>query len=154
MSAARPSSRAASKASLIRATPVATASAIELLQPGNRLSEVFVPAPTQAQEVESIRRIRSVSGGSGGAKKPGDRMGRLQRRQDPLQTRQLPKGAKRLGVRDRLVASAAGVPQVGVLGTDAGIVETGRDRVRLQDLPLVVLQDGRERPVKHPRAPG
>ena len=38
------------------------------------------------------------------------------------------------------VLGAADVLQLGVLGADAGIVEAGRDRVRLDDLAVRVLQ--------------
>ena len=50
---------------------------------------------------------------------PGDRVRGLQRRDDPLQPRELAEGRQRLLVGDRDVAGAAGVAQVGVLGADA-----------------------------------
>ena len=52
-------------------------------------------------------------------------------------------GGQRLGVGDAGVAGAAGVAQPGVLGTRAGVVEAGRDRVRLEDLAVLVLHDRR-----------
>src|SRR5581483_7536586 len=51
------------------------------------------------------------------------------------------------------VLHAADVPEVRVLGTDAGIVEPGRDRVRVRDLTVVVREDRRPRAVEHARAP-
>ena len=41
---------------------------------------------------------------------------------------------------DRDVGDAAGILEPGVLGADSRIVETGRDRVAFEDLPVVVLQ--------------
>ena len=52
------------------------------------------------------------------------------------------------------VAHPARVAQVGVLGPDARVVEPGGDRVRLQDLPVLVLEHRRERAVQHALAPG
>ena len=51
-------------------------------------------------------------------------------------------------VGDRAVLAAAAVLEVGVLGADARVVEAGRDRVRLGDLALLVLQDVRPRAVQ------
>src|SRR5438105_14748425 len=39
------------------------------------------------------------------------------------------------------------------LGTDAGIVEAGADRMRLRDLAVLGLEDVRTRPVEHPGFP-
>ena len=50
-------------------------------------------------------------------------------------------GVERLVVGRGQVRRAAGVVEEGVLGADAGIVEPGADRVRLEDLPVVVGQD-------------
>ena len=64
------------------------------------------------------------------------------------------KAASACVVGDRHVARAAGVAQPGVLGPDAGVVEAGRDRVRLEDLALVVLHDRRVRaPCSTPARP-
>ena len=56
-------------------------------------------------------------------------MARLEGRKDPLQPRQLTERAQGLSVGNRLVARSAGVPEVGVLGTDARVVEPGGDRM-------------------------
>ena len=51
-------------------------------------------------------------------------------------------------VGDGLVAHAAAVAQVGVLGPDTRVVEAGRDRVGLDDLAVLVLEHRRERAVQ------
>src|SRR3954453_9878421 len=89
----RPSLRAASNACLIRPTPAATASVIQLFEPRDRLRQVLIPAPTQTNEVESLRRIRNVSGGFGG-QQPRDHVGGLEGRENSLQPRQLPEPVK------------------------------------------------------------
>ena len=59
---------------------------------------------------------------------------------------------QRLVVGDRHVAGAAAVAQVRVLGTGARVVEPGRDRVRLEDLAVLVLHDRRVGAVQHAAA--
>ena len=59
----------------------------------------------------------------------------------PSSSRQPLERAQRLVVGDADVARAAGVAQPGVLGAGAGIVEAGADRVRLEDLAVLVLHD-------------
>ena len=76
-------------------------------------------------------------------------MGALQGRDDPLQARAGRERIERLTVGDRHVAGAAAVAQPGVLGAGAGVVQAGRDRVRLEDLAVLVLHDRRERAVQH-----
>ena len=41
-----------------------------------------------------------------------------------------------------------------MLGADAGVVEPGADRVRFEDLPVVVGEHHRARAVEHADAPG
>ena len=65
----------------------------------------------------------------------------LERRDDPLEPGAPLERGERLVVGHRDVARAAGVAQPRVLGADARVVEAGRDRVRLEDLAVVVLQD-------------
>src|SRR4051794_23457425 len=97
--------------------------------PGKDLGEVLVTAPAQADQVE----VRA-----GGVRflvqDPRDGVRGLERRDDPLDGGQLVEGRDRLLVGDRLVARAAAVAQVSVLGPAARVVEAGRDRVRLGDL--------------------
>ncbi len=70
----------------------------------------------------------------------GHRVARFERRDDALGAAQAVEGGERLVVGDADVFGAADVLQVGVLGADAGVVEAGRDRMRLGDLAVVVLQ--------------
>src|SRR3954447_4944491 len=95
ISAARPSSRAALNAAAIRAGPVA--SGIDPLECRQRLVEVLVTAPGQADQVGAARIVAFVE-------QPGDRMGGLERRDDPLESRQLAESAQRLLVGDRDVS--------------------------------------------------
>src|SRR5229473_2234735 len=60
----------------------------------------------------------------------------------------------RVFVADGDVVHALEVAQEGVLRTDAGIVEPGRDRVCVEDLAVAVLQEVRVRAMQHARAPG
>jgi hypothetical protein len=64
----------------------------------------------------------------------------FQRRDDALGAAQVVEGGQRLVVGDADVLGAADVLQPGVLGADAGVVQAGRDRMRLDDLAVVVLQ--------------
>jgi hypothetical protein len=62
----------------------------------------------------------------------------LQRRQDPLCRGQPPERSERLVVGRRYVLGTPRVAQVRVLGPDARMVETRRDRVRVGDLTVSV----------------
>src|SRR3954470_20285066 len=106
-----------------------------LSTPLKDFGEVLVPAPGEAHEVQL---------GGRGVQQPGDRVGGLERRDDPVAGRQLAERRDRLLVGDRLVARAAAVAQPGVLGAAARIVEARRDRVGLEDLALAVLEHGAE----------
>ena len=61
-------------------------------------------------------------------------------------------GGERLVVRRADVLRAAGVAQVRVLGPDARVVEAGGDRVRVENLAVVVGEHRRARAVQHRRA--
>ena len=69
----------------------------------------------------------------------GDGVGGLEGGDDPLGAGEELDGLDGLGVRDRAVLHAAAVLQVGVLRADAGVVETGADRVRDLDLPVEIV---------------
>src|SRR3954447_13108949 len=112
--------------------------------PGKDLGEVLVPAARQADEIEVAGRL---------LEDPGDRVGGLERRDDPLDRGELVERGDRLLVGDRLVARATAVAQPRVLGPAARVVEAGGDRVRFGDLPVVVLHHRAERAVQHARAP-
>ena len=64
----------------------------------------------------------------------GDRVRRLERRDDALRLAEQPEAFERLRVRDGDVLGAAGVLVEAVLGADAGVVEARRDAVRLLHL--------------------
>ena len=70
----------------------------------------------------------------------GDRVARFERRDDALGPAQPMERDERIGVGDPDVFGPADVLQVGMLGTDARVVEPGRDRMRLGDLAVLVLQ--------------
>src|SRR6185436_10699111 len=81
-------------------------------------------------------------------------MRRLQRRDDPLEPRELGERRKRLLVRHGEIAGPPAVAQVGMLRPDARIVEASRNGMRLLYLALVVRQDRRERAVQDAGAAG
>src|SRR5687768_16679245 len=106
------------------------------------LGEVLVAAPAERDE-------REAPCGRGLAQHPRDRVSRLQGRDDPFQPRELAEGAQRLRVGDRLVTDAARVPQERVLWADAGVVQSRRYGVRLEDLAVGVLEHRGQRTVQH-----
>src|SRR4051812_16076076 len=143
ISAARPG--AARKAAAMRAEPAPLP--IPYAEPRERLGEVLVPPAGQADEVELRRFLRAR------AERPGDRVGGLQRGDDPLQLGDAAEGGERLLVGRRDVARAARVAQPRVLGAAARVVEAGGDRVRLEDLAVPVLHERGERAVQPPAPP-
>src|SRR5512132_1034961 len=146
--AARPSSPAASKAAAIRAVPVSVVvpSGIERGELRRDLVHVLIAAAAECQHVEALA--------TAVLEKPGDRVGRLERRDDALETSEIPEGAQGLHVGGRVVRRSAGVAQIGVLGADPRIVEARRDRMRLQNLAVGVLEDSREGAVQDALAAG
>src|SRR5579883_979774 len=64
----------------------------------------------------------------------GDRVRGFERREDAFELRAQLEGGERLLVRHRHVGYALHVVQPRVLGPDTGIIEAGRDRMRLGDL--------------------
>ena len=81
-------------------------------------------------------------------------MGALERRNDPLQPRGPLEGIERLLVGDGEVAGAALIAQPRVLGPRAGVVQSGGDRVGLEDLAVLVLHDRRVGAVEDPGRAG
>src|SRR4051794_7029549 len=144
MRAARPSPRAASNAPAMRSRP--DVSAIETLEPRDRLGQVLVASAGEAQDV--ITRLARI------LEQPRDRVGGLERRDDALEACQLSEGAQRLVVSDGRIQGPTAVPQMGVLGADARVVQTGGDRVRLEDLAVLISEHRRHRSVEDPEAPG
>ena len=74
-------------------------------------------------------------------------MGRLERGDDPLGVREELERLDHLGVRHGLVAGPPGGREVAVLGTDARVVEPGRDGLGLEDLADLVLEQVALHPV-------
>src|SRR5260370_10828859 len=82
------------------------------------------------------------------------RVRRLERGHDALEPgAELERGHGVLVV-DGDVVHALEIAQEGMLRTDAGIVEPGRDRVCVEDLAVAVLQEVRVGAMQHARAPG
>src|SRR3954447_24924049 len=70
-------------------------------------------------------------------------MSGLERRNDSFETAQLPERVQGVLVARPQVFGAAAVAQPRMLGADAGIVEAGRDRVRVGDLAVFVREHRR-----------
>ena len=70
----------------------------------------------------------------------GQRMARFKRGDDAFQAAQVVERLKRLVVGHRDVFGAAAVLEPGVLRADAGVIKTRGNRVRLDDLAILVLQ--------------
>ena len=80
------------------------------------LGEVLVAPAGEAHEVQAVGRARILQ-------HPGDRVGGLQRRDDPLELGHAPERRQRGVVGHGLVARAPAVAQVGVLRARARVVE-------------------------------
>ena len=83
----------------------------------------------------------------------GQSMRRFQRRNDPFKLAAELKGFDGFIVGGGKKLNASHIIEPGVLRPDAGIVETGRDRVCLLDLSIVVHQQISSVAVQHTRAP-
>src|SRR3954467_12265110 len=129
--ARRPSARTASNVARMR--PLTRSP-----EQRERFGEVLVAAAGEADEVERVLALVRVR------EHPRQRVGGLERRDDALELRTAAERGQRVGVGDRLVARAPRVAQPRVLRPRAGIVEAGRDGVRLEDLAVLVLHDRAE----------
>ena len=98
-------------------------------------ADVLVAAPREVDEqmLVAFHRRRQLH-------RVGDGVARLERRDDALGAAEAVERRQRLVVGDADVLGPADVVQPGVLGADAGVVEAGRDRVRLVDLAVLVGQ--------------
>src|SRR4051794_39721424 len=134
MSAARPGASA-------NARPMAS---VSVAATGQHLREVLVAPARAAQEIHRRAPAVLVDGVV-------QCVGRLERRDDPLQPGDLAERGVGLLVAHRDVGRPPRVAQPRVLGSRPGVVEAGRDGVRLGDLTVLVLHDGGERPVQHAR---
>src|SRR5690349_3483368 len=93
------------------------------------LGEVLVAAPRQRDEVQpAVAWIRE---------RPRERVRGLERRDDSFEARHPAEGSDRLVVGHGHIAGAPLVAHPGVLRTGTGVVEAGRDGVRLEDLTLL-----------------
>src|SRR5437588_4255486 len=133
--ARRPSARADSNASAMRSAP-------EMRQ---RLLEVLIPPARQTDQVE-------VAGAM--VERPGDGVRALERGDDPFQTGGALESSQGVRVGDRAIRCAPRVPQPGVLGTGAWIVEAGGDRMGLEYLAIFGLHQRRVGAVQDTRQPG
>src|SRR6266481_2947901 len=82
-----------------------------------------------------------------------ERVRRLERGDDPLGAGEVAERLERLRVVCPHILRSADVPKVRVLRADARIVEAGRDRVRVGDLPVLVGEDRRAGTVQHAGPP-
>ena len=82
----------------------------------------------------------------------GQRMGGLQRGDDPLQLRAELEGVQRLLVRRVHIFHAAELMQPGMLGADAGVIQARADGVAFQDLAELILQQIGAVAMQHARA--
>src|SRR4029077_16144608 len=89
---------------------------------------------------------RAAGMGSRPALGHGESVGALERRQDPLALTESAHAGKRLLIARGLVVNAPDGGKQRVLGTPPRIVEPCRDRMRLLDLAVLVLQQHRVGP--------
>src|SRR3712207_5501504 len=82
-----------------------------------------------------------------------DRVRRLERRDDTLEARAEGESFQGFLVGYARVLDQTFVLEVGVLGTDGGIIQAGGDRVRLPDLALLGLEDVAQVAVQHAGSP-
>ena len=81
----------------------------------------------------------------------GDGVRRLERRDDAFELGQELEGLERFVIGRRQEGDAAEIGEPRMLGADARVVEPGRDRVRLVDLPVLVHQQIGAVAVQHAR---
>src|SRR5205085_2518485 len=98
--------------------------------------DVLVAAPGKVHEQHLVARQRGRE--TGGIRQG---MRRFERRDDPLDATAFVECRERLVVGDGDVLRATRVLQPGVLRTNAWIIETRRDGMRLRDLAIRVLQE-------------
>src|SRR5581483_6040123 len=108
-----------------------------LVTPPRQVDEQQRPAPEPGREHARV----------------GQRVARLERRDEALQATELTEGVQRVLVVHRDVPRAAALLEEAVLWSDARVIYTGGDAVRSGDLPPVVLEDVAARPVQDAHAP-
>lgn len=100
------------------------------------LLDVFVAA---AREVHDDDLIGAHGGGR--LDRVGDRVGGFECGDDALDLGEVLESIDGFFIRGVRVFGATGVPEVGVLGSDGGIIEAGGDGVGIEYLAVLVLQD-------------
>src|SRR5262245_53980821 len=113
-------------------------------QAPEHLGEVLVAAATEPHEDQVGVEVSSA----------GERVGRLERGEEALGAGELLERLERLLIGCDDVLGPAGVAEKGVLRADAGVVEAGRDRVRVGDLSVFVGEHRGAGAVKHGGASG
>ena len=141
ISAARPSSWSAAKRRSMRVVI-----ALCFQMPRDRI-EVLVAAAGEIDHHQVILRLlrRQIE-------HLGDGVRRFQRRNDAFELGEKLERVERLVVGGREKGDAADIVEPGVFGADAGIIETGRDRMRFVDLAVLVHQEIGAIAVQHARA--
>ncbi|MHC2523324.1 hypothetical protein ACVIEM_000409 [Rhizobium leguminosarum] len=79
----------------------------------------------------------------------GNGMRGFERRDDAFEAGEGLESLERFVVHDRHIVDTAGIVQPGMFGTDAGIIETGRNRMAFLDLTVTILQQIGAVAVKH-----
>src|SRR5262249_3646076 len=108
------------------------------------LLKILVSAAREAEQDELLVELGD----------PRQRVGGLERREDPFRPRQPPARGERFLVRGGGGLGAAGVAQERVLRTGAGVVQAGGDRLGIEDLAVLVGEHGRARAVQDGGAAG
>src|SRR6266550_5013827 len=81
-------------------------------------------------------------------------MGAFKRRDDPLQPCQELKGLQGFLISHGLVGHTSGVLEVAMLRPYAWIIQASGDRVRGDDLAIIILQKIAHAPMQHPQTSG
>src|SRR5690625_8027523 len=81
----------------------------------------------------------------------GERVARFKGRDDALGPAGELEGVQRLLIRRAHIFDAAGLVEPGMSGADAGVIEPGRERTALLDLPISVLKQMRAVADEHAR---
>ena len=110
--------------------------------------DVLVAAAAEIHDDDLV-----LANGRGELDHLGQRMRRLERRNDAFDPRAELEGVEGLLVGCRHVGDAAAITKPGVLGADAGIVEAGGDRMTFEDLAVAVLQEVCPVAMQHARPP-
>src|SRR5262245_3135807 len=107
--------------------------------------DVLVPAPGEPDHQARLARQRGRD-----ADGMGNRMGRLERRDDALEPGEQAERVEGFLVGDRGVLRPAGVLEPRMLGSHSRVVKARRDRVRRPHLPVLVLDHVGQATVQHP----